>query len=68
MGGGDGAMPAGDTLPEGTPWALKSAAEPCLSPRQGRTQIPIWLKSSPGAEAGYKAARGLAGGRPLGVS
>lgn len=67
-GGGDGAMPAGATMPVRTPWALKSAAEPYLSPGQGRTQVPTWLKASLGAEAGYKAGRGMAGGRPWGVS
>lgn len=64
--GGDRAVPAGVTMPVRTPWALKSPAEPCLRPEQGRTQVPTWLPRS--RFRLYKAGRNMAGIRPWGVS
>lgn len=58
-------MPAGATMPMRAP---KSAAELRLSPGQGKMQISTWLKAFLGAEAGYKAGRGIAGGKLWGVS
>lgn len=45
--------------PVRTPWTLKSPAEPCLNPEQGRTQVSTWVLGSTGREK-----HGL--GQPLG--